>query len=89
MPDTTAPVDESLVALTVEQVARLLKRPAQFVRNEINGGKLKGRRFGVELRVLRRDLEAYFDACESTGPDPRRHPRRSTTNPRKRKSPGG
>ena len=69
-------LDESLLALTVEQVARLLQRPAQFVRDEIHAGKLKGRRLGVELRVLRRDLEAYFEACESTGPDPRRDPQR-------------
>ena len=73
---------ESLQAYTVDEVASLLRVGPQRIRDLIHAGKLTGRRLGVELRVLRCDLEDYLEAVISDGPDPRRNPRRKTQ-PRK------
>ena len=74
-----APLEASF---TVAEIASVLRKRPQFVRQEIHSGRLKAYRIGAELRLFRSDLESYLEAHQSAGPDPRRRPKSHRGTPR-------
>ena len=74
-PEGVPPPDGLEPSYTPAEIAAALKKAVQFVYDECNSGRLKARRIGVELRILKKDFEDYLDQSTNTGPSPLRHPR--------------
>jgi excisionase family DNA binding protein len=61
---------------SVREIARVLGKHEQFVRELVHSGALKGYRIGVELRIFPKDFQEYLEANVSQGPAASRHPGR-------------
>lgn len=57
----TQNMTEKTMALSVERVAVETTLSESFIRNEIRDGKLRVRRVGKRVLVLRKDLETYLE----------------------------
>ena len=62
---------------TLQQLAKWSGQTEGFWRLEISRRRLKARQFGVNVRVLRSDLEAYINASVKRGPHPARQSKRA------------
>lgn len=52
---------DNIVVYTIHDVAAILKRDSQYVRQEIRAGNLKAKRCGRTLRIRKEWLEAWLE----------------------------